>query len=102
LGYLQDLGYAVLEAGSGGAALEIFELRKDIEAVILDFAMPGMNGANLAREMQARRPKVPILFATGYADAEALAAAPEERVIRKPFEQVELAEKLANAFFHVS
>lgn len=95
---LEDLGYTVIEAGSGGAALEALDCRSDIEAVILDFAMPGMNGASLAREVQGRRPKMPILFVTGYADADALASTPEERVILKPFEQAELAEKLSNAF----
>ncbi len=93
--YLEDLGYLVIEAGSGGAALEIFEQRTDIEAVVLDFAMPGLNGADLAREMQSRRPGTPILFATGYADAEALASTPDDKLIRKPFEQAELADKLS-------
>jgi CheY-like chemotaxis protein len=93
--YLQDLGYAVVEAGSGGAALEIFEQRTDIEAVILDYAMPGLNGADLAREMQNRRSGTPVLFATGYADAEALASTPDDKLIRKPFEPGELAEKLS-------
>ena len=41
---------------------------------------------------------MPILFATGYADAEALASTPDDRVILKPFDQAELAEKLSNAF----
>ncbi|RZJ05569.1 MAG: response regulator [Brevundimonas sp.] len=97
-GYLSDLGYTVVEAGSGGAALEAFDQRQDIEAVVLDFAMPGMNGASLAREILGRRPTMPILFATGYADAEALASTPDDRVILKPFDQAELAEKLSNAF----
>lgn len=97
-GILSDLGYVVVEAGSGGAALDILDRRKDVEAVILDFAMPGMNGADVAREMRGRRPKLPILFATGYADAEALAEAPDARVVHKPFRSGELAEKLAMAF----
>ena len=96
-GYLADLGYGVLEAGSGGAALELFEARPDIDAVILDFAMPGMNGAALAKALSARRPDAPILYATGYADADALAFAVEDRLIRKPFQQAELAAKLARA-----
>lgn len=96
-GYLSDLGYTVVEAGSGGAALEALERDEDIEAVVLDFAMPGMNGATLARELQIRRPGLPVLFVTGYADAEALASIPDEQVILKPFEHAELAEKLANA-----
>jgi CheY-like chemotaxis protein len=97
-GIVSDLGYIVVEAGSGGAALDIFDTREDIQAVILDFAMPGMNGADVAREMQGRRPALPILFATGYADAEALAAASDDRIVHKPFKQGELADKLALAF----
>ena len=97
-GILADLGYVVVEAGSGGAALDILDRRADVEAVILDFAMPGMNGAEVAREMLGRRPKLPILFATGYADAEALAEAPDARVVHKPFRSGELADKLALAF----
>ena len=97
-GILDDLGYVVVEAGSGGAALEMLDRRADVEAVILDFAMPGMNGAEVAREMHGRRPTLPILFATGYADAEALSETPDVRVVRKPFRSGELAEKLALAF----
>ncbi len=96
-GYLADLGYTVVEAGSGGGALEAFDQREDIEAVVLDFAMPGMNGVSLAREILARRPNLPVLCATGYADADALASTPDEQVILKPFDQAELAEKLSDA-----
>jgi CheY-like chemotaxis protein len=97
-GILTDLGYLIVEAGSGGAALDLFDQRDDIRAVILDFAMPGMNGVDVARAMQRSRPSVPILFATGYADAEALAAASDDRIVHKPFKDGELADKLALAF----
>ena len=93
--FLDDLGYEVIEAGSGGAALEQLERHPKIDAVILDFAMPGMNGADLARELRARRPRVPILFATGYADAEALTDIGDHLIVHKPFTQVELARKLS-------
>jgi signal transduction histidine kinase/CheY-like chemotaxis protein len=96
-GILIDLGYAVVEAGSGGAALDVLDGRDDIRAVILDFAMPGMNGADVAREMQGRRPLLPVLFATGYVDADALAAASDDRIVHKPFKAGELADKLALA-----
>ncbi|MDY6923402.1 MAG: response regulator [Pseudomonadota bacterium] len=97
-GLLADLGYEVVEAGSGGAALDLFERNDDISAVVLDFAMPGMNGADLARELRARRPKVPILFATGYADAEALTGVGDHQIVHKPFGQAELARKLSRSF----
>jgi signal transduction histidine kinase len=66
---LADLGYSVLEAASGGAALDLFDANTQIDLVLLDFAMPGMNGAEVARELRARREDVSILFATGFADA---------------------------------
>ncbi|MFN6980910.1 MAG: response regulator [Brevundimonas sp.] len=96
-GILVDLGYVVVEAGSGGAALDVFDRHPDIQAVVLDFAMPGMNGGDVARELTSRRPGLPILFATGYADAEALASTSDDRIIHKPFDQSDLADKLALA-----
>ena len=94
-GYLSDLGYDVIEADSGGAALETLEHHDRIDAMVLDFAMPGMNGGELAKELKARLPEAPILFATGYADAEALTDVGEDMIVRKPFTQAELARKLS-------
>ena len=93
-GMLDELGYAVVEAGSGGAALEFLQQRPDVDLMLLDFAMPGMNGAEVAREATSRRPHLPIVFVTGYADVEALAHAGEAGVIQKPFEDHELTSKL--------
>jgi signal transduction histidine kinase len=91
---LTELGYRVIEAGSGGAALEVLDQHAEIDLMLLDFAMPGMNGAEVAREARARRPQLPILFVTGYADTAALPGRGEEGVLRKPFRQEELAAKL--------
>ena len=94
-GFLTDLGYEVVEAGSGGAALEQLDRHPKIDAMLLDFAMPGMNGADLARELKMRSPTAPILFATGYVDAEALTDVSEGLIVHKPFTQAELARKLS-------
>ena len=91
---LHDLGYGVVEAGSGGAALELLDRETEIDLLLVDFAMPGMNGAEVAREVLARRPGLPILFVTGYADLEALATAGGSGIVRKPFVQEDLAAKL--------
>ncbi|HEY0437336.1 MAG TPA: response regulator, partial [Phenylobacterium sp.] len=96
-GLLEDLGCQVVEAGSGGAALEILDEKDGIDLVLLDFAMPGMNGAEVARELRARRPGLPILFVTGYANTEALADACGDGILRKPFVGRELAAKLSAA-----
>jgi CheY-like chemotaxis protein len=93
-GILQDLGYDVIEAGSGGAALEVLDREADIDLLLVDFAMPGMNGAEVAREVHARRPGLPVLFVTGYADTEALASAGDDGILRKPFVEKDLAAKL--------
>jgi CheY-like chemotaxis protein len=91
---LDDLGYRVLEAGSGGAALDVIEREPQIDLMIADFAMPGMNGAELARLAQAKRPNLPVLFVTGFADRTALAGVSEERIVSKPFVDDELAHKV--------
>ena len=91
---LHDLGYGVVEAGSGGAALDVLDRESQIDLLLVDFAMPGMNGAEVAREVQARRPGLPIVFVTGYADTESLAEAGGRGIVRKPFVQADLAAKL--------
>ena len=91
---LHDLGYQVIEAGSGGAALDLIEREADLDLVIIDFAMPGMNGAEAARRIHVRRPTVPVLFITGYADRSAMSGIPEASIIRKPFVDDELANKV--------
>jgi signal transduction histidine kinase len=91
---LRELGYAVVEVGSGGAALDLLERYSDIDLVLIDFAMPGMNGAELARNVQSRWPALPILFVTGFADRGALTNVADNQVVRKPFVDDELATKV--------
>ena len=91
---LHDLGYGVVEAGSGGAALDVLDREDNIDLMLVDFAMPGMNGAEVAREVQARRPGLPVVFVTGYADTEGLAGIGGCGIVRKPFVQSDLATKL--------
>jgi PAS domain S-box-containing protein len=91
---LEQQGYQVIEAGSGGAALEALDRNAAIDLLLVDFAMPGMNGAEVAREVRARRRHLPVLFVTGYADTAALAEANDDAILRKPFDSDQLAAKL--------
>jgi CheY-like chemotaxis protein len=91
---LRELGHDVVEAGSGGAALEIIANDPSLDVALLDFAMPGMNGAELARQIRARHPKLCVLFVTGYAETDALADIADECIIKKPLRQADLARKL--------
>jgi signal transduction histidine kinase len=91
---LRELGYKVHEAGSGGAALELLEREPKIDLMLVDYAMPGMTGADIARHAHVTKPFLPTLFITGFADLTALAGVSESHIIGKPFHQHELAVKV--------
>jgi signal transduction histidine kinase len=91
---LHELGYRVLESGSGGAALEILEREPGIDLMIVDFAMPGMNGTEVSRLAKAKRSDMPILLVSGFADRAAMAGVPDSHIVRKPFTDAELGEKV--------
>jgi CheY-like chemotaxis protein len=91
---LRNLGYQVLEAGSGGAALEVLDQHTGIELAVLDYAMPGMNGLDLARQIQIKWPALPVLFVTGFADRAMLSGVSESNIVGKPFLDDELASKV--------
>ena len=94
---LREFGYAVVEAGSGNAALDILRTSAAVNLLLADYAMPGMNGVETVRAAQALRPGLQALFITGFADLAALREVGEERIIQKPFREDELARKVAAA-----
>ncbi len=63
---LTDLGYRVLDAADGAAALAILDREPGIDLLFTDVVMPGMNGRQLADEALRRRPGLKVLFTTGY------------------------------------
>ena len=65
---LEDLGHATIEVSSGEKALKILSGGTRIDLVLTDYAMPGMNGADLAMRIRKSHPDLPVLLATGYAD----------------------------------
>jgi signal transduction histidine kinase len=94
---LRELGYQILEAGSGGAALETLSTNSVIDLLLIDFAMPGMSGADVTRRVSDRYPLLPVLFMTGYADRAALTGISETQVVGKPFRGEELTDKIRHA-----
>lgn len=94
---LEDLGYQVREAASGDAALGVLERCPRVDLLMVDVSMPGMNGLDLTRAVRERRPGVPVLLVTGYADEAAVEAVGEERIVLKPFRNEELARKIRTA-----
>jgi PAS domain S-box-containing protein len=93
VGMLEDLGHTVIEAGSGERALEIIEQGHDIDLLMTDQAMPGMTGIQLAEIVRVKRPGLPVLLATGYADLPASKLANLPR-LSKPYRQAQLQAEI--------
>ncbi|HEX8937895.1 MAG TPA: PAS domain S-box protein [Sphingomicrobium sp.] len=82
---LEELGYRVREASDGREGLAALE-RELPDLVVLDFIMPGLSGADVARQILERFPEQPILFVSGYSETEAIKrTAPDAPLITKPF-----------------
>jgi len=87
---LVELGYRVEQAESGPAALAILAEERPL-LVILDYVMPGMDGAETAREIARIDVDLPIIFSTGHSALRALRqAADGAPVLEKPFSLDEL------------
>ena len=87
---LEELGYRVRQAEGGLEALAILGAEEP-QLVIMDYVMPGLDGAETAREMARLAPDLPIIFSTGHAALRALRhAADGAPVLEKPFSLDEL------------
>ncbi len=93
---LMDLGHNVTEAQSGLHALKLLESDPTFDVVVTDYAMPGMNGFELAQRIKERNPKLPIILATGYAELPA-GRSIEFGHLSKPYTSRDLASALEKA-----
>jgi CheY-like chemotaxis protein len=91
---LVDLGYSVVQAGSGAQASEMMRTGLRPDLLITDYAMPSMTGVELARNVRSRAPHMPVLLITGYANLSDDEAARLPRHA-KPFRQADLAAAIA-------
>jgi CheY-like chemotaxis protein len=82
---LEELGYRVREASDGREGLAAIE-REVPDLIVLDFIMPGLSGADVARRILDKHPEQPILFVSGYSETEAVKrTAPDAQLLAKPF-----------------
>lgn len=65
---LESKGYSVITAGSGHQALERISKEPDIDLVLLDYRMPGMNGDELAQKLRQRFPSLLLIAVSGVED----------------------------------
>jgi DNA-binding NtrC family response regulator len=97
---LELVGYSVLTAQSGGAALSLLWLDTTIEMIISDLAMPGMDGIRLIQQAQEHHPQMPAILLTGLADVGAGEAVGHMitgpfAILHKPIDSQQLAARVA-------
>jgi CheY-like chemotaxis protein len=94
---LDSLGYRIIAADSGSAALAMIDSPATVDLLLVDIAMPEMNGLEVARAVVAKRPHLPVLYMTGYVGPSALDGMERQRLLKKPFTVAELAAKVGEA-----
>jgi CheY-like chemotaxis protein len=96
---LEEMGHDVADAASGRAALEHLKAGRACDLLLVDFAMPVMNGSECATEAVTLRPDLSILFMTGYADNHALRSwsARGFQTLSEPFQYADLANAVRQA-----
>ncbi|MCK4541672.1 MAG: response regulator, partial [Spirochaetales bacterium] len=98
---LEEHGYKVVVAENGKAGIEIFKKhRKEIKAVLLDMAMPGMSGKEVYKKLKDIDPGVKVLLSSGFGQDERVKESLADGVdgfLQKPY----TLEKLADAVYEV-
>ncbi|MDB6167089.1 MAG: hypothetical protein JWQ83_2229 [Lacunisphaera sp.] len=98
---LKHHGYATMEAANGSEAVEKFRASpQGFKAVLLDLTMPGLNGAEVLREIRALNPAVCVLMMSGFSPQEVLSRLPglgPVTILHKPFTIPELLDRLDEA-----
>jgi CheY-like chemotaxis protein len=88
---LEECGYAVLTAAEGAAALVLLRDHPQIDLLFTDIVMPGLDGAEVARQACEQKPGLKVLFTSGYS-ADVVPAGP---LLKKPYRPQQLAQQVA-------
>lgn len=92
-------GFEVVAAASGDDALEL-HLDRHIDLMLSDVLLPDQNGFEVAHQIRARSPQLPVVFMSGYYDqavAEAASLAVTSTILQKPFAVADLLAHLRAA-----
>jgi PAS domain S-box-containing protein len=94
---LRDHGYNVISAGSADECLKLLEGETNIDMLLTDIVMPGMNGTQLYQTLSETRPDLKVLFMSGYMDATVESNGLMDsghHFLQKPFSVLSLARKI--------
>ena len=97
---LKVKGYTVLEAADGEQATSLLQDHDEVDVLITDMVMPGMDGATLARLVRQEYPSIRVILMSGYSEdisSDDLADSPDVLFLAKPFSLDSLADKAAKA-----
>jgi len=94
---LRSRAYRVLTAQSGADSLRVIEEHTDVDVVLIDIVLPDMSGMQVAALIETKHPNTPVIFATGVGNVGELKGIEEGRLLRKPFTERDLFDKLSAA-----
>jgi excisionase family DNA binding protein len=95
---LEELGHRVMTAGTAAEGLALVK-QQDFALVFLDLKMPGMDGAELFRQIKTFKPELPVTIITGYPDSDIMARALAQGpfgVMNKPFGEQDIVTAVSN------
>ena len=95
---LEELGHKVITTEDGSEGLDLVK-KRDFDLVFLDLKMPGMDGAELFRQIRTIKPKLPVTIITGYPDSDMMARALARGpfgVMEKPFGEEDIIDAVNN------
>jgi CheY-like chemotaxis protein len=92
----EQIGFQATEAGDGAEALAILQKDSDIEILLTDLGLPGMNGRQLVEEARRLRPGIKVIIASGYSTENAAGGIPDGDItyLTKPFDLGQLRRAL--------
>ncbi|GAJ07288.1 unnamed protein product, partial [marine sediment metagenome] len=95
---LEELGHKVITAETASKGLDLVN-QQDFDLIFLDLKMPGMDGAELFRQIKTIKPKLPVTIITGYPDSDMMARALAQGpfgVMNKPFGETDIIAAVNN------
>jgi PAS domain S-box-containing protein len=95
---LSEAGYTVLTASEGGVALEVLRANKNVDLLVTDVGLPGLNGRQVADAARTLNPNLKVLFITGYVGSAVFGKAqlePGMELLTKPFDLNDLSAKIS-------
>jgi signal transduction histidine kinase len=100
---LCDAGARIVTAPNGEAGLAMLGAENP-DLVVVDFAMPGINGAEVARRVRLRDVSLPVLIVSGFAESTTLTdiTGPDVTLLRKPFRNSELLQAAASLLMNAA